>query len=434
MVVEFLRNPGRLASTVQIAWYVGSKSRTSVSWDVREGLINLHVCAWYALDSAIPRLLDEDPRPDINRPDLIGRTPLMYACRRGHYETAKLLLELHADPDIECDQGSSAIVEAAMGNHVEIVKVLLATKLVNVNQAYPKYISRTVLMLAALHGKEELISCLLQQDDVDVNLKDRTGYSALCLAVTTKNLAIVDLLLHQKGIDVNSSNRNGATALIIAAEYGNDVMVRSLLRHGANALLRDCEDGTAIYRAMEKSHCSTVMAMLDSNIDLAGKDNQGHSLLHSACLLKETQPDIVRQLINRGVGVDTQDDHGETPLHMACRVGNLEVVKVLLDMNANPEIKDKYNRTPLRVAWQHGKTDVMKILTSRTGDKIPDDTSLPLWALAKLGHEDLVRTKVQTKSYNLGEIDPDTGRTALHVSQNSSEFLQRLTKPCSSGP
>ena len=417
--MEFLSNSEIIASTVQLAWYAGSKASTWISWDVREGLTSLHVCAWYGLDVAIPRLLDEDSHLDVNCPDENGRTPLIYACRRGHSTTVKLLLELRADPGIKCDRGSSAIVEATMFDHPEIVEILLATKSVDINEAYryPNHIERTVLMLAALHGKEEIVSCILQKDDVDVKLKDGEDYPAICLAVTTEDVAIVDLLLLQKGINVDSSTGDGATALIIAAQHGHDKVVRSLLQHGANLLLRDCEGGTAISWAMGIGHHSTVKTLLQPKVDFSGKDNHGHSLLHSACLSERTQPDVIRQLINGGVSVGTPDNHGEISLHVACRMGNLEVVEVLLAEGASPEAKDKYDRTPLEVAWQHGEMDVVETLASRTGRSVPDDASRPLWALAKLGHEDLVRAKVQTKRYDLGEIDPDTGKTALHVSQ-----------------
>ena len=418
LVLRFLRDPAKVASTVQAGWYVGSRSRTLASWDVRSGVDCLHVCAWHGLIFAIPRVLDGDLDLEVDSTDALGRTPLMYACKRGHHELASLLLRLHADPNIESTQGRTAIVEAIVGNHVECVKVLLGAKNIDINKSFAKRDGFTILMIAAQYEKADIVDCLLQQDNINVNLKDSKDWSALCLASTKTCLATVNSLLNRKELEIDSVNENGASALIIAAEYGREQIVKTLLERHANPALKDHEGGTAIFRAMQNGHPSVVTAMLNSHVDFSGIDDMGRNLLHSACLLEEAQPDIVRLLISDGMEVDAPDKFGQTPLHMASRAGNLEIVSILTSLGANPVVKDAHERTPLEVAWQHGRTDVIKTLVAKTGKEVPNDMSLPLWALAKLGRKDLIEPKIQGKNLKLDERDPDTGRTALHVSQH----------------
>ena len=387
---------------------------------MRKGFSALHVCAWYALDFAVACLLNGDHELGIDSPDALDRTPLMIACKRGHVGTLKVLLKLHADPSTGCATGSSAIFEAILGNHIEVVEELLGNESVDVNKSYPKYHGRTVLMQAVIQKDEEVVRCLLRKDGIDVNMKDATGYSALCLGVTTDSLVIVDLLLNHKGIDTNARNGNEATALIIAAQYGNKDMVLSLLKHDADPSLVDCENGTAVFRALLNGHHSVVTAMLDSNFDINSKDDGGHSLLHAAS--RFARPDLVRLLITKGIDVDIQDDRGATPLHVASRSDNsdaMETITVLLDLGANPNVMDKNGRTPLKVAWQNGRTDAVKMLSKKSIDSILDDNSLPLWSLAKLGYGGSIRTRIENKTYDLSERDPDTRRTALHVSLNA---------------
>ena len=417
--MQFLQASEKLAATVQAAWYVGSKSKHSASWDVRNGVSSLHICAWYGLDFLIPPLLEGNPEIEIDSLDPFGRTPLMYACKRGDSGTAALLLELHADPTIECDLETSAIVQAALGDHVEIMETLFKIESVDINKAFARNYDYTVLMLATLRKKEAVVKHLLQQRNVDINLKGSKGYSALSLAAATNCKAIIDMLLEQKNLDINATNDNGATALLIAAETGNAEIVKTLLGQGADPALKDCEGDTAMLRAMKKGHCSTVTVMLDSHIDFMGADSRGHSLLHSACLLKEPRPDVVRLFIDKGLDIDAQDTTGQTPLHMASRTGRLEVVQVLVDSNANLNIKDGYGRTPLNVAWQQGSADIVQILANRASEAILDDVALPLWALARLGRQDLIQRAVQSKKFDIEERDPDTGRSALHVSIGS---------------
>ena len=413
-VLHCLQDPEKLAATVQAGWYVGSRSKTSASWDARNGANCLHVAAWYGLDFAIPTLLDQDPNLEVDSLDFSDNTPLMYACRRGNSKTAALLLALHADPSIECAVGRSAIIQAALGNHVETVRILLNNRSVDINRAYARMYNYTVLMIAAQYEMEAIVKCLLQQTDININLKGSKGYSALCLAATTKCKAIVNMLLERKDLEIDSKNDSGATALIIAAENGRDEMVRSLLDHRADPALQDHEGDTAILKAMEQGHCSVVTVMLDSHIDFAGIDSRGRNLLHNACLLKNPRPDVVRLLIDRKIGFNVQDSYGQTPLHMASRAGSPEVVQVLMNLKANLNIKDAYGRTALEVAWQYGRADIVKMLSGKTSEVVRANATLPLWALARLGREDLIR-KMIIKS-NLDEREPDTGKTALHVS------------------
>jgi ankyrin repeat protein len=45
----------------------------------------------------------------------------------------------------------------------------------------------------------------------------------------------------------------------------------------------------------------------------------------------------------------------QTPLHFACKIGNLQAVKYLLSLfETNQEAKDYQHRTPLYLAAEHG--------------------------------------------------------------------------------
>ena len=53
----------------------------------------------------------------------IGLVPLIYAAGRGYTETARLLLEHGADPDIRCPDGRTAEEYAVGYHHEEIVEM-----------------------------------------------------------------------------------------------------------------------------------------------------------------------------------------------------------------------------------------------------------------------------------------------------------------------
>ena len=422
-VFELLENPSKLASTVQAAWYAGSKTHNSVSWDVHKGVNNLHVCAYYGLDFAIPTLLKRNPNLHIDSRDLtFGQTPLMYACKRGHIKTVSTLLECGADVNIRSNRGSTAILEAISYDHPRIVH-LLTKKPLDVNKAYPGRSERTALMVAVLNQSEPIVRQLLRQSDIQVNMQDSLGYTALSLAATTRSNAILELLLDCNGIDVNSQNENGATALIIAAEYGDDGMVRQLLEHHADPMLKDRDGSSAISKAMDYGHTYVVEALLDLvGLDLNGLDNTARYLLHSACTSETAPPEIVHLLVQKGLDPNSPCKVGERPLHDASQVGRLEITEALLQLGADPSIEDKYHRTPFKVAWQHGETAIMKALATKTNETAPDYAQLPLWSHAKLGHIDFVRKILQAGNCDLYARDPDTANTALHWGVKSTHI------------
>ncbi|KAI4130812.1 MAG: hypothetical protein LQ347_003244 [Umbilicaria vellea] len=414
-IIELLINPSKLAATVQAAWYAGSKSPNSVSWDVRKGVDCLHVCAYYGLDFAIPTLLQRDSTLDIDSRDLtFGQTPLMYACKRGHIKTVSTLLDCGADVNIPSDRGSTAILEAISCNHPHVVNILIKKPL-NVNKVYSHLSGRTALMVAVLNESTTIVSHLLHESGIHVNVQDSKGYTALALAATTKSAALVEHFLDRDGIKIDLRNENGATALIIAAECGNAEMVKQMLEHHADPSLKDTDGITAIVKAMDCGHIPVVEMMLDRvAIDILVSDNSGRSLLNSACASQKAPPDIVHLLVGRQMNPNTVCKGGGTPLHDASRVGRVEMTEALLQVGAIPSITDAYHRTPFKVAWQHGAEDIMKVLAKQTNEFVPADARLPLWSHAKLGHLDSVREIIQTGSSNLHARDPDSNKTALH--------------------
>ncbi|MCJ1404854.1 Ankyrin repeat domain-containing protein 44, partial [Xylographa trunciseda] len=70
------------------------------------------------------------------------------------------------------------------------------------------------------------------------------------------------------------------------------------------------------------------------------------NVLHKYSLLGT--PDNVSQLLRAGVE-DHQDEHGQTALLLACRRGNMEIVKLLVSAGSDASIADSKGRTPLHM-------------------------------------------------------------------------------------
>lgn len=68
-------------------------------------------------------------------------------------------------------------------------------------------------------------------------------------------------------------------------------------------------------------------------------------------------------LLNNGADINSYDDEGKSPLHIACRIGSHNTVKLLLDNGADVNsCMEETGASPLSIAYQNGRDNVVKLL------------------------------------------------------------------------
>ena len=165
-IMRLVDDYDRVAGCIQAAWYM--ESYCANGWDVHKGVCGLHVCAWFGLSSIIPKLDKDDFEVDVEEP-IFGQTPLIYACRRGHVEAAKALLERGASVNKITLKGTTAMFEAIRENKAKIVGLLLTRKDLDVNAVLVQDYERTALMLAARQNHSNIVQLLLKHSKIKVN-------------------------------------------------------------------------------------------------------------------------------------------------------------------------------------------------------------------------------------------------------------------------
>ena len=85
---------------------------------------------------------------------------------------------------------------------------------------------------------------MLLDKGVDVNWKDKSGYTALSWASGYGHVQIVKLLL-DRGAKINIQDNSGFTALMDASDYGRIDCARLLLERGADMFIKDNDGKTA---------------------------------------------------------------------------------------------------------------------------------------------------------------------------------------------
>jgi ankyrin repeat protein len=105
---------------------------------------------------------------------------------------------------------------------------------------------------------------------------------------------------------------------------------------------------------------------------LCGKKRYGDKLIEAA---KNGNDDVVSELINNGVDVNTIDFTGSTALIYAADRGKLSIVKKLVTAGANLNIKNNKGQSSCWVAAGSGHADILTELITHGGDPNAKDNS-----------------------------------------------------------
>jgi ankyrin repeat protein len=188
------------------------------------------------------------------------------------------------------------------------------------------------------------IRCLLgatQNSDVtDIDHKGSDGYTALHHACRSKNIdRIVALVLANAKVSIVDSNPMSASRTVLheaLAAALPSAVIELLVCKQASALIADRRGKLAIHYAAESSDRAIFEIVL-----------QAHQAQLLALPLEQQPPSTA---VSTESIFATADVKRQTPLHIAARANNLEVVRLLLQRKANVFASDANHQTPLDVA------------------------------------------------------------------------------------
>ena len=168
-----------------------------------------------------------------------GSAALAIASEEGHVDVVDFLLSLGIDLEVRDGIGETALMRATRGGNFDVVDRLLAAG-ADVNSLDNE--GNQVLILAAQEGHLSIVDRLVVHG-ADIN--HISGWNALmCACHWGDFFETVDRLL-SLGCGVNTQGSRGTTALMLACRMKRIKIVRLLLDHGADPLLRN-EDGKRV--------------------------------------------------------------------------------------------------------------------------------------------------------------------------------------------
>lgn len=223
----------------------------------------------------------------------------------------------------------------------------------------------TPLIVAAQEGNEYIAKRLILAG-ADVNARDNENRSALWFACYMNNATLAEYLLAQDaetnvaanppridknrvqpGIDDKAQRQlfdpNELWPIfLLAVRHGNYLLVEQLLTYSTDPAVTLSGKHNAIHLAVLTGAGTETVRCIDTIVsrEASGPPANGVLLINSA------------------------DNEGRTPLHLACEMLSITIAKRLVDFGADCNLTDKNENTPLHIAAEKGNAQLVEAILS----------------------------------------------------------------------
>lgn len=245
----------------------------------------------------------------------------------------------------------------------------------------------TLLGLAALKGRSDIVKYFVDQKNAKVNCNDNEGYeNILELAIKGGNIDTVRYLLGKgaklttefplHSVVEKSDNvklfelfmnqektakekvlfiRNGSNKTILhVAAIWDRIQLLSYLFEEKNGYKKtltealnksDINGNTPLHLAATED---VAKILIENGAKIDVRNNNGQTPLQWAII--DQRRDVAKALIAKNADVNTVDNDGWTPLHHEAADGNVAVINLLIEHGASPHAKTWFLETPLSIA------------------------------------------------------------------------------------
>jgi ankyrin repeat protein len=171
-----------------------------------------------------------------------------------------------------------------------------------------------------------------------------------------------------------------------------------------------------IHQAAAKGEISIVKSLLAADAKLINSlDNYNRTPLHWACRIDNIE--LVRLLIEQGSDLNRMDMNGIAPIHSLASRGFVKAAELLIERGANINIQDKFGLvTPLHMASIAGHYQMVVLLTEKGADaNITDKSEKTILHSATQNNQLKVIEYIISEYPNLLNTQDFDGNTALHL-------------------
>ncbi|XP_025085728.1 uncharacterized protein LOC112559060 [Pomacea canaliculata] len=270
----------------------------------------------------------------------------------------------------------------------------------------------TVCHLAARNGHWEIVRYLLELGEGTDNL-DSDGLSVLHRAAKANTEIARDVLSYilQRNPDLHKRTRQGDTAVHVAARCQQWETVKTLTKLGANIFDYDSQNtsvlqrmircpssirielsilqnSTATYTAQQLTNSlllkaaqvcrlNVVRFLLDQGVSIHQRDSEGLSLLHHIAKTREyfsiDMTEHLEYFLDKGICLEDKCPNGNTPLHLAAKSDNWDLVNYLVEQGASIQDPDSegffvLQRLAMSSSYDENQREFLRLVIKKGAD------------------------------------------------------------------
>ncbi|GMT07487.1 hypothetical protein PENTCL1PPCAC_29661, partial [Pristionchus entomophagus] len=293
------------------------------------GKTGLHLACEAGELASVARLLTAGADPSLL--DRNGYCALEVAHISGHSALASMLIEAIQAEESRVESLNANLVAATVNGETEAMREILQGEK-NREKILNGKNGKGVLFVACENGRLEGVELLLAEPfrSLNILIEESSGDSILHAAISSQNLLLVRLILQNYPTLASKSNKEGSSVLHWAVRSKNVDIVELLLdfpypkyaliqvdNHSVNYRFAfdlnsgDCECRTALYLSVQQSDVNTLTSLLAMTLQMDDSSSKCPFLVDVYCV------------------------KGRTPLMVAARNNNLQLISILLSHGAD---------------------------------------------------------------------------------------------------
>lgn len=265
-------------------------------------------------------------REIVNTKDYDGLTAMTHAARAGLAANIKYLSAVGASPNLTDIGGWSPLMYAVRHSKEDAAKCLVNELNVSADVGVDQT-GYTALMKAAALGDVSMLRFLIARGARVTRTDNIFGQSALMWACATGHLEVVKELV-SSGAPVNEKAKNGKSPLLFAVTYGHLDIAEFLLSAGATATSEDANGENAVVLSA-RNNCLSGVQFATSKLQLSASSMGRTGASGLLVSVEQGFSAITEHLVKEGADVHMKDESGRTPLSVASKQSDKQMVVLL---------------------------------------------------------------------------------------------------------
>ena len=360
------------------------------------------------------KMVIDNYKLDFHMTDNDGWTVLHYSAYSGKCELVAYFAEMGADICPKTNGGRNCLHFAAFEGHLNICKMLIYKHKVHLHMTDND--GWTALHCSARSGNCELVA-YFAEILTDIHVKTNDGRNCLHIAALDEHLNLCKMLIDKHNVDVNVADKRGWTAVHFSAQSGNCQLVAYFAEMGTDVHLKTNDGSNCLNIAAYQGHLNLCKMLIDKHkVDLHMTDNDGWTALHYSA--QSGNCELVAYFAEMGIDIHLKTNDGRNCLHIAALKGHLNLCKMLIDKHkVDVNVADKRGWTAVHFSAQSGNCQLVAYFAEMGTDihlKANDGNNCHNIA-AFQGHLSLCKMLMDKHKIDLHMSNND-GWTALHYS------------------